>query len=269
MSENVRVTTIIAADPQTIYEAWLDSEAHAAMTGSAASSDAQVGGEYSAWDGYISGRYLELEPSRRIVAAWRSSKFPPEAPDSLLEVILQEVPEGTELVLVHTELPEGQSESYEQGWSEFYFEPMKRHFQPAKPAPTAVTEEASEKAVAKPRAPRVARAKPVAQAAPAQAKPLTAAKKPKQQVVAAAAKPLAAKPAKKQASGKRKKVAAKAAKKPSGTRKKVAAKAVKKSSGARKQAGKKASKKAQPKRKQAAKKKPAKKKPAKRLIRRR
>jgi uncharacterized protein YndB with AHSA1/START domain len=180
MSENVRVTTVIAADPETVYAAWLDSQSHAAMTGAPASSDPQVGGEYSAWDGYITGRYLELEPSRRILAAWRSSEFPEEAADSVVEVLLQEVPEGTELVVVHSDIPAGQAQTYEQGWIEYYFEPMKRHFEHPTRAPT-------QPPVEKPRAaskPPAKKAKPSAKPAEASANPAKPSAKPAKKAVA-------------------------------------------------------------------------------------
>ena len=36
--------------------------------------------------------------------------------------------EGTRVVIIHTDIPEGQSERYETGWIEYYFEPMKKYF---------------------------------------------------------------------------------------------------------------------------------------------
>ena len=61
---------------QQIYNAWLDSEAHSAFTGSPAQIDPQVGGQFTAWDGYIQGQTLETEPFRRILQAWRTTEFP-------------------------------------------------------------------------------------------------------------------------------------------------------------------------------------------------
>ena len=45
------------------------------MTGSPAIVDPEIGGAFEAWDGYISGRTLSLEPGRRIVQSWRTSEF--------------------------------------------------------------------------------------------------------------------------------------------------------------------------------------------------
>ena len=98
------------------------------MTGSTAKVTGKVGGKFSAWDGYISGRTLELTPDQRIVQAWRTTEFPEEAPDSRLELVLEKVASGTKVTLTHSEMPEDQVESYRQGWEDFYFKPMKAFF---------------------------------------------------------------------------------------------------------------------------------------------
>jgi activator of HSP90 ATPase len=111
-----------------VYAAWLSSQGHTAMTGSPARVDGKVGGKFSAWDGYISGSTLELTPGRRIVQAWRTAEFPDDAPDSRLEILLQEKDGVTTVVIIHSHLPHEQVESYRQGWQDFYFKPMKEYF---------------------------------------------------------------------------------------------------------------------------------------------
>ncbi|MBI4197611.1 MAG: SRPBCC domain-containing protein [Chloroflexi bacterium] len=129
MSESIKLSAVIPAGPQRIYEAWLDGREHAAFTGGgAASVDRKVGGKFTAWDGYISGTNVELEPGRRIVQRWRTTNFSRESPDSHLEVLLKETPRGTRVTLVHTDIPDGQGQEYKQGWREFYLAPMKRYF---------------------------------------------------------------------------------------------------------------------------------------------
>jgi uncharacterized protein YndB with AHSA1/START domain len=127
-TESFRISTVIAATPAQIYEAWLDSEQHAAMTGGEATVDGSVGGTFHAWGPYISGTTVELETDRRIVQSWRTNEFPADAPDSRLEVLLSPEAGGTRVSLVHSEIPEGQGDSYRRGWEEFYFQPMKRYF---------------------------------------------------------------------------------------------------------------------------------------------
>ena len=90
--------------------------------------DARVGGEFSAWDGYIFGKILELTLNERIVQSWRTSEFPEGAPDSRVEVNLDEVFGGTRITITHSNMPADQVDSYRQGWEDFYFKPMKEYF---------------------------------------------------------------------------------------------------------------------------------------------
>jgi activator of HSP90 ATPase len=116
------------ATPEVIYTAWLSSAGHSAMTGSPARVEPVVGGAFSAWDGYITGRTLELVPFSRIVQAWRTGEFADADPDSRLEIKLEVKGSTTQLTLTHSQIPVGQAESYKAGWEEWYFGPMREYF---------------------------------------------------------------------------------------------------------------------------------------------
>lgn len=128
MKNGFRLTDFFPVQPGQIYKAWLSSAGHAAMTSSPAQVDGNPGGKFTAWDGYISGTTLQLVPDKHIIQAWRTSEFPDEAPDSRLEILLEEVEGGTKLTLIHTDMPEDQADSYRQGWEDFYFKPMRQYF---------------------------------------------------------------------------------------------------------------------------------------------
>jgi len=127
-SDSIKMSAVIPAEPKDVYAAWMSSSGHGAMTGSGARVTARVGGAFSAWDGYISGKTLELEQDSRIVQSWRTTDFDPDDPDSTLEVLLQKAKGGTKVTLVHTNIPAGHGEEYRKGWIDFYFRPMKEHF---------------------------------------------------------------------------------------------------------------------------------------------
>ena len=122
------LTATIPASPQDIYEAWLDSMGHSRMTGGAAQMSDQIGAEVSAWDGYISGRNLELIPAERIVQSWRTSEFGDTHEDSTITVILQSLGDGTLLTLEHSNVPDERRSYEEGGWQSNYFEPMTAYF---------------------------------------------------------------------------------------------------------------------------------------------
>ena len=124
---NFEISDLIPTSPKEIYKAWLNSAEHSGMTGGLAKISVEVGGTFEAWDGYIEGRNLVLEPSKRIIQQWRTSEFTEEEKDSLLEIFFEEENEGTRITIRHSELPE-HGMQYKQGWVDSYFNPMKEYF---------------------------------------------------------------------------------------------------------------------------------------------
>jgi activator of HSP90 ATPase len=128
MKTRFTVSTTLPAKPEAVFRAWLSTKGHSAMTGSPATVEPRVGGKFSAWDGYITGKTLELTPYSRIVQAWRTTEFSKDDPDSRIEVVIEAAKGGSKLTLNHSNLPQGQAESYESGWEESYFAPMREYF---------------------------------------------------------------------------------------------------------------------------------------------
>jgi activator of HSP90 ATPase len=128
MSETITIKFSLHAPAKAIYDAWLNSAEHTAMTGAKATASRLVGGAFSAWDGYITGKNLLLIPGKKIVQSWRSSEFPDQAPDSILSIQLTEGLGITEIDLEHKDIPAGQLVQYQSGWIEFYVNPMQKYF---------------------------------------------------------------------------------------------------------------------------------------------
>jgi len=126
--DSLRMSVTVRTDPKTLYSAWLDSNEHGSITGSQAKIDPKVNGKFSVWDGYITGKTVELDPFKRIVQHWRTTDFPDGAPYSVLEIRFEGDKEKTKLTLVHTGIPDGQGEEYKQGWKDYYFSPMKAYY---------------------------------------------------------------------------------------------------------------------------------------------
>lgn len=121
------IKTSIDTTAEKIYTAWLNSEGHTKMTGGVAIISDTVGGKFTAWDGYIQGKNIQLELNKRILQSWRTSQFEKQEQDSQLEILFNEVDGRTEITLIHTELPNS-GEHYRKGWNEHYFQPMKDYF---------------------------------------------------------------------------------------------------------------------------------------------
>ncbi len=124
----IRQTVLIGAAPLEVYEAYVDPKQHAAFTGQAATGSPRVGGKFTAGDGYISGKYVELQKGKKIVHLWSTTEWPEGYPQSRMEIRLRPKGEQTELTMVHSKVPKEQLEYYAEGWKEYYWEPLKKHF---------------------------------------------------------------------------------------------------------------------------------------------
>jgi uncharacterized protein YndB with AHSA1/START domain len=132
-NESILISEVIPATPQRIFSAWMDSAEHSAFTGDEAIVVPEVGGEHQSAGGYIKGRTLELNEGSRIVQSWRTTEFPPESPDSRVEITLEPTLGGTLVTLLHTDIPVGQGDRYRQGWNEYYLSRLKTYFADSEP----------------------------------------------------------------------------------------------------------------------------------------
>ena len=123
--KTIRQSIIFKASAHEVYEALLDSHKHSEFSGEEARISHEVGGEFSAYGGYITGVNLELVPDKKIVQSWRGSDWP-QGHYSKAFFSLEEIKEGTRLTFIQTEVPDEQFEEISQGWSDYYWNPMKR-----------------------------------------------------------------------------------------------------------------------------------------------
>jgi uncharacterized protein YndB with AHSA1/START domain len=128
----VEVSGVVAGSVEAVFDAFLDGATHSAMTGSEATSVAEVGASFTAWDGYIQGKHLAFARPSKIVQAWRAADFPDGAPDSRLEILLEPVKGGTRVTFVHSDIPEGMGAAFRDGWTKYYHRPDGGVFRSAK-----------------------------------------------------------------------------------------------------------------------------------------
>jgi activator of HSP90 ATPase len=131
MGRRVKTVTqkiVVPAEPADVFKAFVNARVHAAFTGAAATGSARVGGRFTAWDGYIMGVHRELVPARRLVQEWKTTEWPDGAEPSTVEFSFKPVKGGTEIRLVHSNVPAEQADSYRQGWIDYYWEPLKAYF---------------------------------------------------------------------------------------------------------------------------------------------
>ena len=125
----IKQKIVLPALPQEVYDAFLDSKKHSEFTQSKATGKGVVGSKFTAGDGYIRGRHLELEKGKRILQEWTTTECPEGYPPSKLELAFKEVEDNTELTMVQSHVPIGQEEGLRQGWIKHYWKPLKKYLE--------------------------------------------------------------------------------------------------------------------------------------------
>ena len=114
---------------QRLFDALTISEQFADLTGLAAGINPEPGGEFSFFDGMITGMTIEIEANKRLVQAWRVGNWEPGIYSIVkfeLEVIDEE---ETNLIFDHTGFPAEHREHLETGWHEKYWQPLRTYLE--------------------------------------------------------------------------------------------------------------------------------------------
>ncbi len=124
----IKQTVIIPASPKEVYDAYVDPKLHSEFTQAKATGKPAIGGKFTAWDGYIQGRFKELEDGKRVVQEWITVDWEEGYGASKLELCFKAVSGGTEITMVHSDVPKAQEEELAEGWVESYWDPLKEYF---------------------------------------------------------------------------------------------------------------------------------------------
>lgn len=127
-TRTIKQSVMIKATPVEVYDAIVNAKKHAAFTGAVTKSSHKVGGKFTAWDGYISGKYLELVPGRKIIEEWRTKDWPDDYPPSIIELTFERAEGGMQLTMVQSQVPASQVAQYREGWKDYYWNPLKNYF---------------------------------------------------------------------------------------------------------------------------------------------
>jgi activator of HSP90 ATPase len=118
--------TSFSAPPSRVYGALVDLKQFAELTGQPTSGESTVGAAFSAFDGYVTGRQLELVPDKRVVQAWRAKSWP-EGVHSIVRFELEADGKGTKLVFYHEGFPEKDKEHLSNGWKTMYWDKIAKY----------------------------------------------------------------------------------------------------------------------------------------------
>jgi uncharacterized protein YndB with AHSA1/START domain len=120
----VEVERRIAATPVEVFAYLTEPDLYVRWQGTSAELDPRPGGAFRVRmnaDTVAAGQYLEVEPPSRVVLSWGwegSDEIPPGS--TRVEILLEDVAEGTLLRLRHTGLPDDQAAAmHREGWDRY------------------------------------------------------------------------------------------------------------------------------------------------------
>jgi activator of HSP90 ATPase len=138
-AESIHQEPVFQASRKRIYEALTDARQFdkiVQLSGAMQSGMAlgkkpteisrQVGGAFTLFGGHIVGRHVELEPSQRIVQAWRVVDWNPGI-YSIVKFELTEQGSSTKIIFDHTGFPQGKAQHLAEGWKANYWEPLQKY----------------------------------------------------------------------------------------------------------------------------------------------
>lgn len=111
----------INADREEVFAALTTPFQIELWSGYPAVMDAEVGTEFSLWDGDICGINLSITPNKKIVQEWY---FGDESEKSIVEIQLKMDLNKTRVLLKHTNIPDDAYEEICEGWREYYLGSM-------------------------------------------------------------------------------------------------------------------------------------------------
>lgn len=138
-AEAIHQEVMLDASPQRVYQALTrtqdfdmitrlsDGAALLAAAGAKPTSiSTEIGGAFTLFGGYITGRHLEMLPNERLVQAWRAGSWKPGG-FSIAAFYLTVEGGKTRLNFEHRGFPNGNGVSLAQGWHSHYWEPLTKY----------------------------------------------------------------------------------------------------------------------------------------------
>ena len=138
-SETIRQAVMLGASPQRVYQALTTtkdfdmitrlSDGAALLNAAGAKPTAistELGGLFTLFGGYITGRHLEMLPNERLVQAWRAASWKPGG-FSIAAFYLTAEGGKTKLNFEHRGFPNGNGVSLAQGWHSHYWQPLAKY----------------------------------------------------------------------------------------------------------------------------------------------
>lgn len=127
-TRTIRQSVVLPGSPEAVYAALMTTRGHVGFTGATARISPRVGGKFAAWDGYIHGVNVALQPGRRIVQKWRPTEADwPEDYYSVVRITLVPTARGTRLTFAQSGVLAQHAGHLAEGWKDHYWAPLRKY----------------------------------------------------------------------------------------------------------------------------------------------
>ena len=120
--KNIEQKYEIKAPASKVWQALVDPAVIEQWGGGPAKMKAKAGFEFSLWGGDIHGTNTNVTKDKLLQQDWFSGDWPEASKVSLK---LKADGDKTILTLIHTNIPDSDSKDIDQGWKDYYLNPIK------------------------------------------------------------------------------------------------------------------------------------------------
>ncbi|OGH05214.1 MAG: hypothetical protein A2W22_01170 [Candidatus Levybacteria bacterium RBG_16_35_11] len=124
--KSLKKSYLINTSPFKIWKGLTIPKEIEKWTGSPAVMDEREGTNFKLWDGDIFGKNKEMIKNKKIVQEWYSGNW--DKP-SIVTLLINNKDGKSEVELIHDDIPDNDFESINQGWDDYYFNPLKEYLE--------------------------------------------------------------------------------------------------------------------------------------------
>ena len=129
MTITIRQRLTFDIPPGRLYEFYMDAELHSKIIDGEVQVSEDAGSPFRAWSGSLQGTMLYCKTGSVLVQTWRGDNWDESEQDSVLMLVFHETDAGTELEMIHANIPDRHAQDIENGWHLYYWKPWSEYIQ--------------------------------------------------------------------------------------------------------------------------------------------
>jgi Uncharacterized conserved protein len=123
------MSVTVKAGRSDVFQALTDSKSILEWSGQRGKVEAQIGGKFEMFDGWVKGKVLAYQKGKILSYTWHPDEWDEGAEPSIVRYVFSATKAGTKIVLKHSGFPDEQARKEHHGrWTEHVFEPLKGYF---------------------------------------------------------------------------------------------------------------------------------------------